>query len=223
MPAILCLETSAAVCSVAVIQNDLIQSETSVKIQAHAEVLSDLIKTCLEKTGISFNELSAVAISEGPGSYTGLRIGTSTAKGICFGLEIPLIPLNTLKIIASAVIEQTPSETIWPMIDARRMEVYHCVFDRSLRALTEVKSGIITDRDFTPSIINKETVLCGDGAGKAAGILQLPYLNVHAHAEAMCQMAVKAYTAGEFADLASFEPFYLKQANITGSAAKSQD
>jgi tRNA threonylcarbamoyladenosine biosynthesis protein TsaB len=215
IPAVLCIETSSQVCSVALTTPGHIFYKESPKTQAHAEALADLVKDCLAEAGIQFKDLQAVAISEGPGSYTGLRIGTSLAKGLCFALKIPLIPINTLKIIAYAALQKGTNGLIWPMIDARRMEVYHAVFDRDLNMLTTVNNGIITDADFVPSMINEQTSICGDGADKAQDILKLHLVPVHANAASMCPLAMQAYTHGQFADLVSFEPFYLKQANIT--------
>lgn len=220
MPAILCIETTSAVCSAALTHNGQIFYSESTRPQAHAEVLSGLLQDCLQKGGLTFKDLKAVAISEGPGSYTGLRIGTSTAKGLCFALGIPLINIGTLKIIASVTREQCQGKLLWAMIDARRMEVYHCVFDEHLNALTKVDNGIITDMGFVPEMVDQNTVLCGDGAAKAAPILNLEYIEGQANASALCGLAVEAFHDKRFADLASFEPFYLKQANITAAKSK---
>jgi len=217
MPTILCIETSSAICSVAIIHQGAIYTSKSTKSQAHAEILANLIQDNLKDAGIQIKDLQAIAISEGPGSYTGLRIGTSTAKGLCFALGIPLIPISTLKIIARAALEMGEWELIWPMMDARRMEVYHCVFNRQLNALSTVENGIITDEGFRPAIVTNDTLLCGDGAPKASEILHLPVADVHADAATMCLLAEDMYIAGKFADLEGFEPFYLKQANITSS------
>ncbi len=218
MPSILCIETSAAICSVAIIHNDEIYASESPKIQAHAEVLSALSDECLSKAGISYNNIDAIAISEGPGSYTGLRIGTSTAKGLCFALNIPLIPISTLKTIAFAALERENLKgPIWPMIDARRMEVYHCLFNAQLEPLILINNGIITDNDFRPSEVTAQTVICGDGALKAKDILGLRYVDVYANASSMCKLALDAFQKSEFANLERFEPFYLKAANITSS------
>ncbi len=215
MPVVLCIETSSPICSVALIYREEVVYKESLKAQAHAEVLSDLVLDCLNQAGLTFKDLQAVAISEGPGSYTGLRIGTSTAKGLCFALGIPLISISTLKIIARAALEKGAGNLIWPMIDARRMEVYHCVFDQKLNALTQVQNGIITDIDFVPVMVDSQTVICGDGSAKASDILKLQHIDVHANALTMCYMALDAYMEGHFADLVTYEPFYLKQANIT--------
>ncbi len=186
---------------------------------AHAEILMGLINTCMHQAGLAMKELDAIALSGGPGSYTGLRIGCSTAKGLCYGLKIPLIVIDTLKIAAAAAKNKNETGTYyWAMTDARRMEVYHAVFDPELGQLTPTQSGIITEEGFVPEVVNSQTViLCGDGAAKAAPVLQLEEAEVVANASAMCEPAKKAYLDKVFADLAYYEPFYLKQANITVS------
>lgn len=217
MPVILCIESSYSLCSVAVIDGAQIYSKEGVAPQNHAETLMGLISECLLAAGISMRAIQAVAISDGPGSYTGLRIGSSTAKGICFALGIPLIPVETLKSIARAAAFRYPEHKglIWPMIDARRMEVYHSVYNAALEQLMPVSSGIIDAEGFRPDFIAADTLLCGDGAPKAAAFLQLKAIPVLPHAELLCAPALEAFEAGRFADLASYEPFYLKPANIT--------
>lgn len=218
---ILCLETSSLICSVALISDGRITKVRAELIQNHAEVLMQLIDACLEKGGVSIRELNAIALSDGPGSYTGLRIGSSTAKGICFALGIPLLQISTLKAIASSAIEESDADWIWPMIDARRMEVYHCIFDRNLTPITEVRAGIIGEADFMPDIDTKRLVLCGDGAMKAKDILNIETLDITPDASFLCKLALSSYMKGDFASLATYEPFYLKSANITTSLKKS--
>ncbi len=217
---ILCIETSAGLCSVALVKGDEIFYEEDLNIMSHAEVLMTLIQRCLMQANIETFNLNAIAISGGPGSYTGLRIGCSTAKGICYSLGIPLIAINTLKIIASSAKKKYSNETYyWAMTDARRMEVYHAVFNQNLEQITPSVSGVITETDFRPSMINEKTILCGDGASKAVSVLNLKDAEVIANAESICQLAIEAYLQNNFVDLAYYEPFYLKKANIT--AAKS--
>ena len=216
---LLCIESSYRICSVALSFNEKIYTSESGTVQNHAESLMDLIQDCLDQANITLGELNAVAISSGPGSYTGLRIGTSTAKGICFALNIPLIAIDTLYSIAYGVsqVESVSGGNIWPMIDARRMEVYHCVFDSSLNAITEVKNGLIEEASFVPEVVKANTLLCGDGAEKADLILGLKKINVVQHAKWLCKPAEMKYLNSEFEDLEKFEPFYLKFANITTS------
>ncbi len=216
---LLCIESSYHICSVSISANGNIFSSESVAVQNHAESLMALIQDCLNQANVTLEELNAVAISSGPGSYTGLRIGTSTAKGICFALDIPLIAIDTLYSLAYAAscVEDLSDCFIWPMIDARRMEVYHCVFDSSLNAVTEVTNGIINDSGFVPQLIKSNTVICGDGADKASSILGLRKINVVQHAKYLCKAAEQKYSNLDFEDLEKFEPFYLKFANITSA------
>lgn len=217
MAIILCIESSYSLCSVALLNGSVIHSREGEVPQNHAETLMGLISDCILAAGIKMQELQAVAISGGPGSYTGLRIGASTAKGICFALGIPLIAIDTLKSMARVGLVLHPEHKglIWPMIDARRMEVYHCVFDAALEQVTQVSSGIIDEEGFKPDFIGSDTLLCGDGAIKAAAMLQLRSVPVLPHAGHLCLPASEAFDLGNFADLASYEPFYLKPANIT--------
>jgi len=216
---ILCIESSSQICSVAISGNQevfFIESETA---QNHAESLVSLIQDCLTLAKLTIKDIHAVAISSGPGSYTGLRIGTSTAKGICFAMNIPLISIDTLRSIAygARAIEGLSDGLIWPMVDARRMEVYHCVFDCELNRLTEVKNGIIGEDGFTPAVVDSKTLVCGDGAEKAEFLLGLRRIVNVPHAKWMCEQAQRKFSLQEFEDLEKFEPFYLKFANITVS------
>lgn len=217
MPLILCLETSYKICSVALIRSgELFVAESKVE-QNHAESLSSLIEQCLDKAGISIDKLDAVALSNGPGSYTGLRIGASTAKGICFALNIPLIPVDTLKSLAEAFLAREPEwqGLIWPMTDARRMEVYHAVFDAELNQLSKPENAIWGEAGFNPFPERKDVVICGDGSDKLKDVLNLPYRSIHPHAVHLCKAAEDAFSRAEFADVDTYQPFYLKQANIT--------
>lgn len=215
---ILCLETSSQICSVAILDGDKITELKSEKIQNHAEVLMGMIHQCCEQAGVQLKELHAIALSDGPGSYTGLRIGSSTAKGICFALNLPLIAVNTLKALAWDALRSHTEALIWPMIDARRMEVYECVFDRQLNAVSEMHSGIITEPGFEPEFLKGQSVLvCGDGAKKTASHLSYKIYDNHPEAGFLCALARQAYTEGNFVDTALYEPFYLKSANITVS------
>lgn len=215
---ILCLETSAALCSVAVLKSEQIFYLESTVQMGHSEVLMELVLECMEKAKCSMNELNAIALSGGPGSYTGLRIGCSSAKGLCYGLNLPLIVIDTLQIIAHAAKSDQPNYNLyWPMIDARRMEVYHAIFDKDLRPISPTTSAVLTDEKFKPTNLVGEVLLCGDGAKKASSILNLPSIDVVANAENMCELAKQAYLNSDFKDVAYFEPLYLKQANITVS------
>lgn len=219
MPSILCIETSSNICSVAIEVNQELYFKESVSGFNHSEHLSSLIQSCLQSAEISLNKLDAIALSDGPGSYTGLRIGASTAKGICYALNIPLIAISTLKSIALACksIEKDFSGLYWPMIDARRMEVYHSVYDNELNELYQPINGVITDEGFNRFTERKDILLCGDGAMKAKEILNLKAIDVSAHAKYLCKLAQIAFEKNEFQNIESYQPFYLKQANITVS------
>ncbi|MCC6817931.1 MAG: tRNA (adenosine(37)-N6)-threonylcarbamoyltransferase complex dimerization subunit type 1 TsaB [Bacteroidia bacterium] len=213
---ILCLETSSSKCSVAMIFGNKQLSSQSEIIQNHAEVIMSMIEGICKQSGVELAQLDAIAISDGPGSYTGLRIGTSTAKGICYALNIPLIAISTLKALAYASLKVCDSELLWPMIDARRMEVYQGIYNRHLELISPISSTILTDLDFKPILIEDKTVsLCGDGAVKASEILGYEDLHILPEAQHLCQLAIEGYKARDFVDLERYEPFYLKSANIT--------
>jgi tRNA threonylcarbamoyladenosine biosynthesis protein TsaB len=213
---LLLLETSAQVCSVSVVNESKqyhVQSDT---VQNHAEVLMRLIQTCTDQAGIQLSDLSAVVLSDGPGSYTGLRIGSSTAKGLCFALNIPLIAISTLQSLALRARAQSDKSVIWPMIDARRMEVYHAIYGRSMDVLQSVTNGIIDEAGFVPEWLEKSNcIICGDGGKKASSYLGIEFLDIQPSAEHLASLAIEAWRQGQFVDLASYEPFYLKSANIT--------
>ncbi len=216
---ILCLETSSLVCSVSLATSKEMFHVKSGVIQNHAEVLMDLISECLQKANIQVKDLSAIAISDGPGSYTGLRIGSSTAKGLCFSSGIPLIGISTLKALANKAIEMTDKMYVWPMIDARRMEVYHAIYNRQLEIVRDVSNGIIDAEGFVPEGIDIQNVMiCGDGGKKAAEFLKLDYIDIQPDASYLCELALEAYRKQEFQELSNYEPFYLKSANITGKS-----
>lgn len=216
---ILCLETSSLVCSVSVASATESFHVKSGVIQNHAEVLMDLISECLQKANIQVKDLSAIAISDGPGSYTGLRIGSSTAKGLCFSSGIPLIGISTLKALAKRAFEMTDRTLVWPMIDARRMEVYHAIYNRALETVTTITNGIIDTEGFVPKGIDvHEVIICGDGGKKAADYLQLDCIDIQPDASYLCELALEAYRRQEFQELSNYEPFYLKSANITGKS-----
>lgn len=213
---ILCLETSSQFCSVAIINGQIITQIKSEEVQNHAEVLLGMIQDCCLQATVSLSDLNAIAVSDGPGSYTGLRIGSSTAKGLCFALNIPLIAVSTLKALAWDALRHSDTDLIWPMIDARRMEVYHSVFNRQLDVISEATNGIITDADFVPECIQTSSVLiCGDGAIKTEGLLSYPIYTQLPEAEFLCRLALESYQRRQFASVSAYEPFYLKGANIT--------
>jgi tRNA threonylcarbamoyladenosine biosynthesis protein TsaB len=161
--------------------------------------------------------LDAVAVSEGPGSYTGLRVGVSTAKGICFGAQKPLIAVNSLLSLARLVIDRNalpaPDCLIAPMIDARRMEVYTALFDAQGNRLSDITAEIIDEKSFAGTLAQQPVLFIGDGAEKCKKFLQHPnalFAEVTATAAGMLHPALDAFAQKKFVDVAYFEPFYLK-------------
>lgn len=211
---ILCIETSTNICSAAI----SIDGKCSALLQSsegnHAEKLPVFIDQLLKaNTG----PLQAVAISQGPGSYTGLRIGTATAKGVCYGLNIPLIAIDTLQIMASAAINKLNNENalLCPMIDARRMEVYCALYDRQLKRQTDITAEIITADSFARQLNDNKIYFFGNGADKCKPILissNAAFIDgITPNAEYMCSLAEVAFLNRKFEDTAYFDPFYLKE------------
>lgn len=224
MENILILETSTEVCSVAIAQNgQLIGLIESDKDYSHTQNLTLQIEEVLKAAKLSIKDLSAVALSAGPGSYTGLRVGSSTAKGICFGLNIPLISLDSLKGLSYSEIALIPNRTnyIFSMIDARRDEVYAAVFDPNHHVLEPIQAIILDKQAFSPLRKSKAVWhLVGNGAPKAMELLS--YSDVvlgtnKSSAAYFVKMAHNAFLKKDFVDLAYFTPNYHKAPNITVS------
>lgn len=213
MSYILTIETATKNCSVAVCKNGqtLICREIATEGYSHAEKLHVFIEDALQQSNISFADLSAVAVSKGPGSYTGLRIGVSAAKGLCYALSIPLIAIDTLTVLASKV---TISEgLIVPMIDARRMEVYSAIFSSDKKMLRDVEAEILTEESF--SQISEKIYIIGDCQPKIKTVLKSTNISfieniVFPSAAEMGALAFAKFEAQDFVDVAYFEPFYLK-------------
>lgn len=220
---ILHIETSTQVCSVALSENDnCIFSVSNDEGMNHAALLSTFIQDALDILKKTNRQLNAVAVSSGPGSYTGLRIGVSTAKGICYGLNIPLISISTMEIMAIAAIKNITSDAddyFVPMIDARRMEVYDAVFDAGLNLQRPVSADIITEDAFADYLTNQRVYFFGNGSAKCKILLQSPHAyfidDIHPLAVNMIQPAIKKYKENNFEDVAYFEPFYLKEFQTT--------
>lgn len=180
---------------------------------SHAEKLHVFIRELFQESGISMHDLHAIAISKGPGSYTGLRIGVSAAKGLCYALEKPLISVPTLQIMALQV-PCLKNELVVPLLDARRMEVYSAVFDHDYHQTRETKAEIIDENSFE-SILNKGVVhIAGDGAQKCVGMINhvnvrfLP--DIYPSAREMTIVSDLKLREADFEDVAYFEPYYLK-------------
>ncbi|GAB1415023.1 tRNA (adenosine(37)-N6)-threonylcarbamoyltransferase complex dimerization subunit type 1 TsaB [Paludibacter sp.] len=218
---ILHIETSTHVCSVAVSKNNIcVFSKIDLKGMNHAALLSVFIQEALDFLKNSDEKLDAVAVSAGPGSYTGLRIGVSTAKGICYGLDIPLISVNTLELMYIAAKEKYTTDKysyFVPMIDARRMEVYDVIFDCKGNTIRPTQATIVDDNSY--SKYDGKICFFGNGSEKCKSILQKENFifldNIHPLAEKMINPASKKFINHEFEDAAYYEPFYLKEFQTT--------
>ena len=214
---ILLIDTSTNVCSVALANGDgVLQSEELYDQKApHASNLTPMIERLVEKAGAKMTEIDAVAIGSGPGSYTGLRIGASTAKGICYALSVPLIAIGTLEIMAEQMFAQEPAaDVVAPMIDARRMEVYTAVYSRS-GCLVEPCALVVDETAYMRFLRDGELYLGGDGAEKCKSVITSPNAHFIDHidplARNMARLAYRKFLNNDFADVAYFEPFYLKE------------
>ncbi|MES2387266.1 MAG: tRNA (adenosine(37)-N6)-threonylcarbamoyltransferase complex dimerization subunit type 1 TsaB [Bacteroidota bacterium] len=229
-PYILCLESCAMPSSAAVFAgNKMISLAVVHQSNSHARTLTILAEQAMKNAGISYSELSAVAVSEGPGSYTGLRIGYSTAKGICFSHDIPLISVPTLAALATEALPFAgPDALVCPMIDARRMEVYCGLYRTGENGFPEevmpVQAVVVTPEFFASYLENNKIIFIGDGSAKCRAILG-HFTNavitdtVFPSAFQTGRLAAVMYAQGRFADLAYSEPFYLKEANTGNKPA----
>lgn len=217
MALILSLETSTRICSVALHKNTQLITSAEVHVeQAHATRLASLINDISRFAGIEIKELNAVAVSSGPGSYTGLRIGTSTAKGICFALNIPLISINTLKLMAFQMRQKVDQNTfLCPMIDARRMEVYCLITDANLKEIQPIQAKVIDTFSFKDLLQSKKITFFGDGAPKCKSTITDAHAsfidNIYPQALALGAMASERFDKGEFENIVNYEPVYLKE------------
>lgn len=215
MATILHLETATTNCSVSIAKDGemLVLKENNAANYSHSEQLHVFIKEALEEASLSFSDLDAVAISKGPGSYTGLRIGVSSAKGLCFSLDIPLISIPTLQSMAYQV-DLKSGELVIPVLDARRMEVYSCVYNASYKEVRETRAEIIEEASFSEFVSDSKVYIIGSGAEKIRGVLEHPNFifneSVVPSAKDMIQIALQKYQSNEFEDVAYFEPYYLK-------------
>ncbi len=218
MGLILNIETSTTVCSVNIAENGikLIGKETNEQ-NAHSKVLTSFIEELFKEINFQIKDIDAVAISKGPGSYTGLRIGVSVAKGIAYGSGIPLISVSTLQNMAwgaksLSAIEQ--GVLYAPMIDARRMEVYTQLFDNKINHINEISAKIIDDQSFYKELESHKIYFFGDGAAKCKTAIKhknaLFIDNLNPSADFMISYSEQAFQDNKFEDVAYFEPFYLK-------------
>jgi tRNA threonylcarbamoyladenosine biosynthesis protein TsaB len=210
---ILNIETATKNCSVSLAKNGqtVVCKEISELGYSHAEKLHLFIQEVLQESGVALSQLSAIAVSQGPGSYTGLRIGVSTAKGLSYALQIPLIAVDTLLALAHQVSEC--DGYIVPMIDARRMEVYSAIFDSNKQKIREVQAEIITAESFES--ISETIYFIGDSNEKVKSVLTKPnfvYLDTiqYPSSKEMSNISYQKFIEKNFEDVAYFEPYYLK-------------
>ncbi len=220
-PTILYIETATDVCSVALSKgSEIIGLKEEAGGNNHAKHLLPFVDEVLKQAGVSMTEINGVAVSIGPGSYTGLRIGVSTAKGIAYTAGIPVMAVSTLESIAQG------AKTLWaessseqpqiiPMIDARRMEVFTTRYDFDIRSLEEISSKIVDDNTFAELLSKEKVLFCGNGMPKCKEILSAfpnaKFMDAPISAKNMLPAALRKWQKQEFEDVAYFEPFYLKE------------
>ena len=225
MERIILIETSTALCSVALAEDGVITAyKESSAPKAHASLTAVFIDEMLAERNLKISDCNAVCVSMGPGSYTGLRVGVSTAKGLCFGSGKPLIAVGTLDTLVAqaAGTEGCDYKYIVPMVDARRMEVYTAVFENGVQ-ITETAPAIIDENSFSEQLEQGPVLFIGDGAGKCADVIKHPNANFAQcwpKASSMLEPAMKSYKEKRFEDVAYFEPFYLKEFVATVSKKK---
>jgi len=218
MSYILQIETATTVCSVALARDgEVVAYKQLDERNIHAEIITLFIEELIATVGINYSDLDAIAVSCGPGSYTGLRIGISTAKGLCFALDKPLIAVETLEAMAAGVTdkEEHANKLLCPMIDARRMEVYTALFDGRGNRITSTSAAIIDENSFSDVLKNNKVLFFGDGADKCQAMLgnnlNAEFLPGFSNSAVyLTQRAFEKFNNRDFEDVAYFEPYYLK-------------
>lgn len=214
---LLCIETSQQTCSIAIFDvGGMLSYAFSDAANIHGKLITMLIEEAATKAGIELKELKAICLSAGPGSYTGLRVGSSTAKGLGYGLKIPLIAIDTLQIMALAMQKQMPEMHYCPLVDARRMEVFTGLYDSSLCPTLPGHPAIVDEGFMLPALQFKQVVFGGNGLEKCKPFLQsnpnaILQENIKPTADLMGALAFDKFTTNHFADMAYFEPNYLKE------------
>ena len=224
MKRIISIETATSVCSVAIHENGICMALKEIQEpNAHSEKLTVLIESILAERNLHVDDCDAIALSKGPGSYTGLRIGTSVAKGLCYACSLPLITVDTLQALAlsckNAVNNDSEDNIYMPMIDARRMEVYTSQWNWKMQNIQDTNALVVTyeaKASFEPT---KHYFLCGDGSEKCKETLESQNItfvpNITATAKTIGDIASELFEKKEFSDVAYFEPFYLKEFQAT--------
>jgi tRNA threonylcarbamoyladenosine biosynthesis protein TsaB len=214
---ILSIDTSIRGCSVA-LHNEagLIAGCDLFTDKSSSSMLTTLIKNCVENAGFRLSDLDAIAIAKGPGSYTGLRVGVSTAKGLCYAIEKPLIGINTLEAMSLQISPLFKGYLMCPMIDARRMEVYCAIFDDQNTFVRETEAVILTEDSFKDLLNDHQVVFFGDGASKCKPLFGhhpnavFPSKEIQPSARTVGELAIRCFEENKFEDVAAFEPYYLK-------------
>lgn len=232
MALILCIETGTDICSVGIVNNgELIFLRESDSGRDHAKKVAVFTDELLRENDIDPQQIDAIAVGEGPGSYTGLRIGVSFAKGLSYGLSKPLIAVSSLAALTAVAIEDHKAGIIdiedWdsallcPMIDARRMEVYTQVFDSNANPLNSISTEVVDENTLSDYRSKcKNFVIFGSGAAKCAEVLGAELINITPSVRGMATIAEQKFTNGDFVDVAYFEPYYLKDFVVTTSKKK---
>lgn len=219
MPHIISIETSTRICSVALHNNgELLAIRESSNLQSHGANITLFVNQVVQEANLSLQNIDAIAVGKGPGSYTGLRIGVSAAKGLSYGLEIPLIALNTLHSMAQQPVLDVyrKNDTLFcPMIDARRMEVFCSILNSEGNEVQETSAVIVDENSFSALLSQHPVVFFGDGAAKCKSTITHPNAifleGIHPSAASMGKPALAKFNTQQFEDVAYFEPFYLKE------------
>ncbi|SIT94909.1 tRNA (adenosine(37)-N6)-threonylcarbamoyltransferase complex dimerization subunit type 1 TsaB [Pontibacter indicus] len=224
MPLLLALETSSTVCSVALYKGAELLAASELQIEkSHSSHITVMIAQLVENCGCTLHDLSAVAVSGGPGSYTGLRIGSSTAKGLCYSLDIPLLEVSTLYGLAKQAIDAIPNAQDYlfcPMLDARRMEVYTCLVNSKLEERMPIMPVVLDEQSFQEELARQPIIFFGNGAAKFKRLMEgnanaLFIDSIQPSAKPIGELAIVKYEEQAFEDVAYYEPFYLKDVYIT--------
>lgn len=224
MPLLLALETSSTVCSVALYKGAELLGASELQIEkSHSSHITVMIAQLVENCGYTLHDLSAVAVSGGPGSYTGLRIGSSTAKGLCYSLDIPLLEVSTLYGLAKQAIDAIPNAQDYlfcPMLDARRMEVYTCLVNSKLEERMPIMPVVLDEQSFQEELARQPIIFFGNGAAKIKVMMEgnanaLFIDSIQPSAKPIGELAIVKYEEQAFEDVAYYEPFYLKDVYIT--------